>query len=207
LHVAVLRGDLELVKALLAHGANPNIPLTKGTPVLRDNLDLHLRSNLAGATPFFLAAKFVEVEMMRVLAAAHADPLAGLKDGTTPLMAAAGVGWRVAAYTRRDTPTPASVPPPPDDEETLEAVKLAIALGADVKATNDTGETALHGAAAGGYAPVIQLLVEKGAALNAKNRLGETPLAMVKYDLEGTKGRHEVKTAEALLRALGAKDE
>jgi hypothetical protein len=44
-----------------------NIQLTKGTPVLRDNVDRHLNGNLAGATPFFLAAKFVEVEMMRVL--------------------------------------------------------------------------------------------------------------------------------------------
>ena len=70
MHVAILRGDLELVKALLTHGANPNIRLTKGTPVLRDNVDLHLSGVLAGATPFFLAAKFVEVEMMRALLAA-----------------------------------------------------------------------------------------------------------------------------------------
>src|SRR6266478_5651070 len=36
LHAAVLRSDLGLVKALLAHGANPNVRMTKGTPLRRD---------------------------------------------------------------------------------------------------------------------------------------------------------------------------
>ena len=207
LHVAILRGDLELVKALLSHGADPNIRLTKGTPVLRDNVDLHLSGVLAGARPFFLAAKFVEVEIMRALAAAGADPLMGSNDGTSPLMAAAGVGWKVAAYTRRDNATPGSIPPPVDDDRALEAVKLAVDLGADVNASNEAGDTALHGAANAGYAEVIQLLAAKGANLNAKNRAGRTPLDMVKIDLEGTKGRHEVKSAEAVLRKLGAQDE
>ncbi len=206
LHVAILRGDLELVRALLAHGANPNIRLTKGTPVLRDNVDLHLGGVLAGATPFFLAAKFVEVEMMRALVAAGADPRLGLNDGTSPLMAAAGVGWKVAAYTRRDNATPGSIPPPADDDRTLEAVKLALELGGDVNAANDAGDTALHGAANGGYAEVIQLLAEKGAKLDVQNRAGRTPLDMAKVDLEGTKGRHEVKSAEIMLRKLGVKD-
>ena len=102
LHAAVLTGNVDLVKALLAHGADPNRRLTKGTPVWRDNVELHLRDELAGATPFFLAAKFIEVEMMRALAAAGADTNVALNDGTTPLMAAAGVGWRVASYTRRE---------------------------------------------------------------------------------------------------------
>jgi ankyrin repeat protein len=207
MHIAVLTGDLDLLKALLAHGANPNVQLAKGTPVLRDNVDLHLRDELIGATPFFLAAKFVEVEMMRTLAASGADTRLGLRDGTSPLMAAAGVGWRVASYTRRDTHTPAAGPPPPDDDEALAAVKLALDLGGEVNASNDAGETPLHGAAAAGYAPIIQLLVEHGAKLDAKNRRGLTALATVKIDPEGTKGRHETRTADLMLRKLGAKDE
>ena len=131
----------------------------------------------------------------------------GLNDGTTPLMAAAGVGWKVAAYTRRDNATPGSVPPPADDDRTLEAVMVALDHGADVNASNESGDTALHGAANGGYAEVIQLLVDKGAKLNAKNRAGRTPLNLAKVDREGTKGRHDVKNAELLLRKLGAQDE
>src|SRR5205085_9359923 len=36
LHAAVLRSDLDLVKALLARGAQPDVRMTKGTPVRRD---------------------------------------------------------------------------------------------------------------------------------------------------------------------------
>ena len=92
LHAAVLRADLDLVKALLAHGANPNAQITKGTPVRRLSQDFDLPKTLIGATPYLLAAKYLEVKMMLVLAAAGADPRLALKDGTTPLMAAAGIG-------------------------------------------------------------------------------------------------------------------
>ncbi len=91
LHTAVLRGDAELVKTLLMYGANPNVRITKGTPITREGEDLILPTPLAGATPFFLAAKFLEVDLMRALAKAGADPNLGTVDGTTPLMAAAGI--------------------------------------------------------------------------------------------------------------------
>jgi ankyrin repeat protein len=209
LHVAVLTGDVELVKTLLAHGANPNLRLTRGTPVLRDNVELHLRDALAGATPFFLAAKFVEVDMMRSLAAAGADIRFGLNDGTTPLMAAAGVGWMGASrtkkrYTRRETVTSAAGPPPPDDEKALAAVKLALELGSDVNAVNNAGDTALHGAANAGYTSIVQLLVEKGANLNAQNKQGMTPLDLVGIDSEGANSPHEINNAELMLLKLGA---
>src|SRR5206468_1497159 len=57
LHTAVLTGDLPLVKALIAHGANPNAQITKATPIRRLGEDLALPTPLIGATPFFLAAK------------------------------------------------------------------------------------------------------------------------------------------------------
>jgi hypothetical protein len=75
LHAAVYRGDLELVNALLAHGANPNVELTKGTPVRKySNQEYEFNVAWKGATPFWLAAKFAEVEIMRALAAKGADP-------------------------------------------------------------------------------------------------------------------------------------
>jgi len=208
LHVAVLVGDSELVKALLTHGANPNVQLTKGTPVQRDNTELHLRSSLAGATPFFLAAKFVEGDIMRALIAAGANPLLGLQDGTTPLMAAAGVGSKAPKYTRRDVATPSSSGAPPDNDRTLEAVKIALEAGADVNAANEAGDTALHGAASGGYTEVIQLLADNGAKLNVKNNSGRTPLeAMVKADVDGDKDTNEIRSSKILLRKLSGKDE
>jgi ankyrin repeat protein len=210
LHAAVLTGDTELVKALLAHGANPNLRLTKGTPVLRDNVELHLSEALLGATPFFLAAKFLEIDSMRSLAAAGADTQLALNDGTTPLMAATGVEWMEASptkkrYTRREAMTPNSAGMPfPDDDEALATVKLALELAHNVNAANKAGDTAMHGAANCGYAAIIQLLAEQGANLNAQNKKGATPLDLADGYLRGNKGPHEPNKAEIMLRKLGA---
>ena len=78
----------------------------------------------------------------------------------------------------------------------IEAVKQAIADGADVNALGDEGETPLHQAALGGHKEVAELLIAKGADLNAKS-YGETPL-----DLAIRLGQTE--TAE-LLRKHGGK--
>jgi uncharacterized protein len=144
--------SLDLARRLLEHGAAPNARLKKDR-----NLGLDDRHNLnrIGATPFLLAAKAADVDLMRVLVEHGADPLLPTSDHTTPLMAAAGVGvWNVGES-------------PGTNEEALEAVKLALALGGDVTATNDFGYTALHGAAHRGANDIIELLVSKGARLDA----------------------------------------
>ena len=92
LHTAVSRGDAELVKALCAHGADPNARLTKGSLQQRNLNFYSLSAQLAGATPFWLAAKYAEVEIMHALADCGADPLLMPDNGITPLMAAAGQG-------------------------------------------------------------------------------------------------------------------
>src|SRR5205807_558418 len=74
LHAAILRSDVPLVKALLAHGANPNLRMTRGTPLRRDTTDWNLPKTLVGSTPFLLAAKFLEPEILAALAAAGGDP-------------------------------------------------------------------------------------------------------------------------------------
>jgi len=206
-HVAVLRGDTELVKALLAHGANPNARITRGTPITRSAQEFVLPNSLIGATPFLLAMKFLELDSMRALAAAGADASLPIKDGTTPLMAATGVGWK-AGETRRSTAF--AMVPPPDEERVLNAVKLALSLGVDVNAANEAGDTAMHGAASEGYREVIQLLAGKGANVNARNKRGQTPLAMTSADLLGGGGAYGVrdrKSARALLIQLGAKED
>ena len=211
LHIAALTGDGELVKALLAHGANPNVRVTRATPVLRDNVEFHLSEAVLGATPFLLAAKFVEVDIMRSLAAAGADAQVRLNDGTTPLMAAAGVGWMDASpsknkygrHTRRETIAPAAGLPP-DNDEALAAVKLALELGNDVNAVNNAGNTALHGAATAEYTAIIELLAEKGANLSAQNKKGITPLDLADGYPKAAKGPHQMNSAELILRKLGA---
>ena len=59
LHAAILKSELSLVKALLAHGANPNIRITKSTPKRRDSEDFVLQPIVVGSTPYLLAAKFL----------------------------------------------------------------------------------------------------------------------------------------------------
>ena len=63
---------LALVELLLAEGADPNMQVSKPTPVRRWSHDFALMDRWNGATPFWLAAKFLETDMMRVLVAAGA---------------------------------------------------------------------------------------------------------------------------------------
>ena len=55
-------------------------------------------------------------------------------------------------------------------------VELLLAAGADVKAKNNIGWTALHYAATRGYAAVAELLLAAGADVDAKSEYGSTAL-------------------------------
>ena len=221
LHAAILRNNPALVKALLEHGADPNITLTSGTIARRNTRDYAFNKSWVGATPFWLASAFQDAAMMKMLAANGADTKAAKKDGTTPLIGAAQ--WE----GRQGTPRTGGPRIPPRDEEqkTLEAVKLVLELGADVNETNDAGNTAMHRAAAKRFNSVVQFLAEKGARLDVRNKRGFTPIdsalndfgGVYGYDVGGLpKGAFDIdgairvtddgtKTAE-LLRKLGAKN-
>jgi uncharacterized protein len=176
LHAGVLRGDVELVKALLAHGADPNSRLMKGTPARRHSQDWAMNLAWIGATPFWMASRFGETNLMRVLAANGADPLLSAKDGTTPLMAAAG-GAQIRDFDRRVRNVNA-FDRRQDERVGLEAAKLAIELGADVNTADAAGNTALHIAASSKFNTIVQFLADRGAKLDVKNKRGETPLTL-----------------------------
>lgn len=197
LHAAVLRGNLDLVKALLAHGANPNTPVEKATQARRVSVDFALSKAVVGTTPFWMAAKFIEPGIMRVLAANGANP-SFAKDGTTPLMIALQRGFDRGRYGIVEEPSEL-------ERRTLEAVTVAADLGADVNAVDDAGNTALHGAASQGFNASVQFLVERGANLEAKNKKGQTPLALT--TASGPRGAGpDRKSTSDLLRKLGAKE-
>src|SRR5690606_20578041 len=121
-----------------------------------------------GATPFLLAAKSADLPLMRRLLELGADPSITTRNGTTALMAAAGVGiWAPGEN-------------PGTHEEALAAVRLAWEVGGGaVNDVDDDGETALHGAVyRGGATQVIEFLAERGARLDAVNAKGWTPVTV-----------------------------
>ena len=58
----------------------------------------------------------------------------------------------------------------------IEAVRWHLDAGTDVNAKGVTGWTALHHAALNGGKEIVELLIGKGADVNAKNNLHKTPL-------------------------------
>jgi len=177
LHAAVLKDDLTLIKALLAHKANPNLQLASGTPVRRGGPDFGFPAYLIGATPFLLAAKYASPDMMRVLAAGGADLRLPTNDGTTAIIAAAGADHRTGG-------PPGT--PPAEEPDALAAVAAALDLGCDVNAVNQAGNSALHIAALRGYNTIVKLLLEKGARIDIKNKRGQTPLTITPGEFKST---------------------
>jgi ankyrin repeat protein len=209
LHAAALRGDLATVKALLAKGANPNLQLTKGTPVRRFGSQYTLPSSLLGATPLFIAAAYLEIDIVRELLAAKADHTIAIANGTTPFLVAAGIAVekesRPSDLVRFNIVDSDNPPIPRPEPAVLEAMRLFIEAGADVNQVNAAGDTALHGAAAAGMTNVIQLLADRGAKLEIKNRQGQTPLSLtIPRSGRGGQLQGGSKAAEELLRKLGA---
>jgi ankyrin repeat protein len=168
------REDLpNVVKSLLAHGANPNARITRylgGNKLLSTRLNDPSKFSVyeVGATPFLLAAHSHNTEIMRMLADAGADPNLATEGNTTPLMMAAGLtrqrDFNALPYTDEQA------------KKAFEAVKLCVELGADVNAANDVGLTALHGAAFTGLDDAVRYLVQKGANIDARDAAGQTPL-------------------------------
>ena len=196
LHAAVLRSDVGLVKALLAHKANPNLRTTKGTPLRRDSTDYNLPATLIGSTPYQLAARFLEPDIMRALAAGGADIALTFRDGSTPLMLAAGATSGNNSTRRGIAVIDGGVVEP--ESLVLQTVTTAIELGADVNAANQAGDTALHTAATRGLNTVVQLLADKGAQLNVKNKRGLTPLAALMPSNAAVRRRGAAITAAAI---------
>jgi ankyrin repeat protein len=178
LHEAIMRRDEKMVATLLDHGADANAPLKSWTPTRRSSDDWNFEPLLLGATPYWLAARFTEPGIMRILVKHGADPHFVLhsdyvaeqgfgqtprKETATALMAATGI-IRVKPWVE--------VEPRKREALTLETVKLAVELGVDLNVANTDGRTALDGAKALKYDSVVSFLMEKGAKPGTGNAGG-----------------------------------
>jgi ankyrin repeat protein len=160
-----LVSPVELAKKIIARGVEVDAPITQQ---IRDRFRTHM--DMVGATAYLMAAKAADAEMMRVLLAAGANPRAKTKAGRTALMLAAGIDmWYVNEDSGRN-------------EDAVEAIKVALDAGSDVNTINTDGDTALHGAAFRGSNEIVQMLVDRGAQLDIKNKLGFTPLMVANGD-------------------------
>jgi ankyrin repeat protein len=183
-------GSLEFVKKLVAGGADVNARATsRRLPVGASGL------NFAGATPFFLAARTADLELMRLLLELGADPKLATAEGTTPLMVAAGVGSSLPGEE------------PGTEAEALEAVKMTLALGDDINAIDANGDTAMHGAAYKHLPAVAQFLGDAGARVevwNQRNKDGFTPLQIAAGIQRGMNFVFSRETEAVIRRLLGS---
>ncbi len=188
--------SLDMVRKLVAKGANVNAKMTRTGNVGGTLL------NMLGATPFLMAARTADVPLMRLLVELGADPLMPNVDGTTPLLAAAGLG----TYSPGEDPG--------TEPEVLEAVKYALELGGDINGVDKNGETVIHAATYKQVPTVAQYLIDHGAKIevwNQKNKTGWTPLRIADGVIYGG-GNFRIapemsKTLRAAMSARGVSTE
>ncbi len=185
------RDPLELIKALLKKGANVNAKT--------DTVPIHGLMqfdaswvNFDGETPFVRAALSGDIEVMRLLLEHGADPNIATTQGTTSLMAAAGINW-IPGQTYSHS-----------EADYIEAVKLCLDRGADVNASNSLGLTAMHGAANRGWESVIRILADHGARVDVKDNAGRTPMIFAQGIFLAVRPPEAKPKAMALLKELMA---
>jgi ankyrin repeat protein len=182
---------LDLLKALLAHNADPNAQLIKAL-WFRPTSHNQEWVDKKGATPFWRAAMATDVAAMKILLGGGADPKIASAEGVTPLMVAAGLGW--GANASRTVPN-----------GWLPAVQFLVTeTGADVNAKDSYNYTAVHGAAYRGDNDVVKYLLSKGAKLDVRSKQGQTVTDMANGPMVNAHLPIDHPDTIALLESLGA---
>ena len=158
---------IDVARALLIQGANPNARLLK--PILQRQ---HSAGDAAlgdGATAFLRASKTGDLVMMRLLREYGADVRLTTATGATAVMLAAGpAGGGLGGSF------------PVTDADKIAALQFCITHGADVNGADANGQTALHIAAGQASARVVSALIAAGAKGDLQNKQGRTPLDLAK---------------------------
>ena len=154
---------LDVIKLLLDKGADANAPYTKTIPPRQAQGNINVAP---GSTALYRAVRSVDLATVTLLVDGGADPSKPIGDGSTPLMAAAGLG---APRGGDEEVTEAG-----DRSDPVDVIKVLIDKGANVNAANTAGMTAMHYAVQRGSDRIIGFLASKGARFDVKNKQGKT---------------------------------
>ena len=155
--------SIEVIELLLDRGADASQVYTKEIPERQAQGKVTVPG---GATPLYRAAVSMDVDSIRLLMEHGASPAAAMNDGSTSLMALAGMRAR-GRYDNAVGPT---------DPIRLELIQMFWEAGASVNTVQTrSGNTALHYAAQRGADRIVEFLTAAGASLYVENEEGETP--------------------------------
>jgi ankyrin repeat protein len=146
LWLAARFGQLQTMKALIVHGADPHFVKSLGSPWVIQAAETNGRP-------------LPEPGRVTILMAALST---GNRRRAVPGAGGGGTQGGLEASSA--------------DSVLVEAMKLLLDAGVDVNAVDADGDTALHRAARMRSNPVVQLLVDRGAKLDVKNSFDETPV-------------------------------
>ena len=182
-------------------GAGDSDGLVVAGKLIAAGAEIDAQTRGSRETALAMASKPADAGLVRLLLSASADPFLKNADGVNALMAASGVNTTILVG---------------DDEEALEAVRMLLDYGVDVNDVDNEGNIALHGAAFRGYVPLVRLLVDRGANLEAMNRKGWTPVMTAYFDYrasqittrpEALSFLRETMTARGLTVGLPSREE
>ncbi len=190
--------SLEVLKLMLSHGAD----LTDRLPEQLLDRDARFIPPPPKITDLALirAARSSDVEAMRVLIEAGADP--SLHDDKR-----GGINPLIAVIMGPELPSLIEAERRPTEDEAIAAIDFLLDHGVAPSIANDLGTTALHVAALRDYPGVIRHMAEKGADLDVADREGYTPLDYALGHLPKklrAKPPTDITAAAAELRKLGA---
>jgi ankyrin repeat protein len=210
---AALKGNFEMVKYLVEHGANVNGRSIDGFLTLRysddyksispyllqHGADINAKDS-DGKTILHACSSVHNIKGIEYLLSHGADVNAKDSDGKTPLHYVASSPYNTFLDINKEMSQGETT----DWTTSEETIRLLLDAGADIKARDNKGQTSLHYAANSSNVNVTKYLLKKGASVDTRDNDGNTPLLSVFIKMKAKGWYKEVLAIVQLLSARGA---